>query len=42
MNNMKRLTIRNFGPIDSVVIELKRVNLILGPQSSVILFKFDI
>ena len=31
---MKRLTIRNFGPIDSVVIELKRVNLILGPQSS--------
>lgn len=31
---MKRLTICNFGPIDEVVIELKRVNLILGPQSS--------
>lgn len=31
---MKKLTIRNFGPIDEVEIELKRVNLILGPQSS--------
>lgn len=31
---MKRLTIRNFGPIDEVVIELKRINVILGPQSS--------
>lgn len=31
---MKKLTIRNFGPIKEVEIELKRVNLILGPQSS--------
>ena len=31
---MKKLTIRNFGPINDVVIELKRINLILGPQSS--------
>ena len=31
---MKRLTIRNFGPIEEVVIELKRMNVILGPQSS--------
>ena len=31
---MKRLTILNFGPINDVVIELKRINLIIGPQSS--------
>lgn len=31
---MKRLTIRNFGPIEEVVIEVKRMNVILGPQSS--------
>lgn len=31
---MKQLTIRNFGPIEEVVIELKRMNVILGPQSS--------
>ncbi|MGN0234624.1 MAG: AAA family ATPase [Bacteroidaceae bacterium] len=31
---MKRLTIRNFGPIDEVTVELKRMNVILGPQSS--------
>ena len=31
---MKRLTIRNFGPIIDVVIEQKRINLILGPQNS--------
>lgn len=31
---MKKLSIRNFGPIEEVEIELKRVNLILGPQSS--------
>lgn len=31
---MKKLTIRNFGPISNVEIELKRVNVILGPQSS--------
>ncbi len=31
---MKRLTIRNFGPIKDVAIELKRINIIIGPQSS--------
>lgn len=31
---MKKLTIRKFGPVDDVEIELKRVNVILGPQSS--------
>ncbi|MBQ7157532.1 MAG: AAA family ATPase, partial [Bacteroidaceae bacterium] len=31
---MKKLMIHNFGPIKEVEIELKRVNLILGPQSS--------
>lgn len=31
---MKRLIIKNFGPIEEVDIELKQVNLILGPQSS--------
>ena len=31
---MKRLTIRNFGPIKEAVIEMKRMNVILGPQSS--------
>ena len=31
---MKKLTIRHFGPIEEASIELKRVNLILGPQSS--------
>lgn len=31
---MKRLIIRNLGPIKAVDIELKRVNLIIGPQSS--------
>lgn len=31
---MKSLVIRNFGPIEEIAIELKRVNLILGPQSS--------
>ena len=31
---MKKLIIHNFGPIETVAIELKRVNLILGPQSS--------
>lgn len=31
---MKKLIIHNFGPIKDVEIELKRVNLILGPQGS--------
>lgn len=31
---MKHLTIRHFGPIEEVDIELGRVNLIIGPQSS--------
>ena len=31
---MKHLTIENFGPIKQVDIELKRVNLIIGPQSA--------
>lgn len=31
---MKRLTIRNFGPVNEAVVELKRMNVILGPQSS--------
>ena len=31
---MKHIVIRQFGPIDEVDIELKRVNLIIGPQSS--------
>ena len=31
---MKRLIIRNFGPIEEVDINLKRINLIIGPQSS--------
>lgn len=31
---MKRLIIRNFGPIDNIEIELKRINLVIGPQSS--------
>lgn len=31
---MKHLIIKNFGPIKEVDIELKRINLILGPQSS--------
>src|SRR5574344_1517703 len=31
---MKHLIIRQFGPIEEVDIELKRVNLIIGPQSS--------
>ena len=32
--DMKHLIIRNFGPIDEVDIELNRINLIIGPQSS--------
>lgn len=31
---MKKLTIINFGPIEEIEIELKRINIILGPQSS--------
>ena len=31
---MKHLIIRHFGPIDEVDIELNRINLIIGPQSS--------
>lgn len=31
---MKHLVIRNFGPVENVDIELNRVNLIIGPQSS--------
>lgn len=31
---MKHIVIRNFGPISEVDINLKRVNVILGPQSS--------
>ena len=31
---MKHLIIRNFGPIEEVDIDIKRVNLIIGPQSS--------
>lgn len=31
---MKRLIIRNFGPIEDVAIELSRINIIIGPQSS--------
>ena len=31
---MKHLTIRHFGPIEEIDIELKRVNLIIGPQSA--------
>ncbi len=31
---MKHLVIRHFGPIDEIDIELRRVNLIIGPQSS--------
>lgn len=31
--NMKKLTIRNIGPITEVVMDLKRVNVVIGPQS---------
>ncbi|MCF0219182.1 MAG: AAA family ATPase [Muribaculaceae bacterium] len=31
---MRRLTIRNIGPIDDVELDLKRVNVIMGPQSA--------
>lgn len=31
---MKHLTIRNLGPLDEVDIELRRINVIIGPQSS--------
>ena len=31
---MKRLTVRDFGPIKEIEINLKRMNVILGPQSS--------
>jgi predicted ATPase len=31
---MKHLVIRHFGPIEEVNIELKRINVIIGPQSS--------
>lgn len=31
---MKHLIIRNFGPIEEVDIDIKRLNLIIGPQSS--------
>lgn len=31
---MKHLIIRNFGPVVSVDVDLKRVNLIIGPQIS--------
>ena len=31
---MKHLVIRDFGPVKEVDIKLKRVNLIIGPQSS--------
>ena len=31
---MKHITIRHFGPIEEVDIELNRINLIIGPQSS--------
>ena len=31
---MKRLTIRNIGPIDHIELNMKRVNVIMGPQSA--------
>ena len=31
---MRNLIIRNFGPISEIDINLKRVNVIIGPQSS--------
>ena len=31
---MKKLIIHNFGPIDHVELDLKRVNVIIGPQSA--------
>ena len=34
ISNMKHLVIRHFGPIEEVNIELKRINVIIGPQSS--------
>ncbi len=31
---MFRLSIKNFGPIKSVSLDLKRINVLIGPQSS--------
>ena len=31
---MKELIIKNFGPLDDVCLHLKRINLLIGPQSS--------
>ncbi len=31
---MKRITIKNIGPLEHVVIDLNKVNIIMGPQSS--------
>mgnify|MGYP005605853275 FL=1 len=31
---MKKLTIENIGPIEHVDIDIKRVNIIIGPQSA--------
>lgn len=31
---MKRIIIRNFGPIKKIEVDLKRINLVIGPQSS--------
>lgn len=31
---MKRIIIRNFGPIKKIEVDLKRMNLVIGPQSS--------
>ena len=31
---MRRIVVRNFGPIEQAEVELKRVNIIIGPQSA--------
>ena len=31
---MKKLTIENIGPIEHVDLDIKRVNIIIGPQSA--------
>ena len=31
---MQKLTIKNFGPIKSASLDFKRVNVLIGPQSS--------
>lgn len=31
---MKRLTIDNIGPIEHVELDIKRINVIIGPQSA--------